>query len=58
MLVGARCITARGEWGRLMHGEQHVQQSEVIRAILLEDSPCCSMRPAPAARSPSPEEPP
>ena len=33
--------TTRGDWGHLMLKERIVQQSEVIRFILLEDSPCC-----------------
>ena len=32
--------TARGYWGHLMLRERIAPQSEVIRAILLEDSPC------------------
>ena len=33
--------TTRGAQGHLMLGEHIVPQSEVIRAILSEDSPCC-----------------
>ena len=29
-----------GDWGHLMLGERVVPQSEVIRAMLLDDSPC------------------
>ena len=33
--------TLRGDQGHLMIGKHSVSQPEVIRPILLEDSPCC-----------------
>ena len=38
-----RAHTTRGGQGHLMLGERIVPQSEVIRAVLLEDSPCCGV---------------
>ena len=40
-LPGGR--TTRGDQGHLMLRERVVPQSEVIRAIVLEDSPCCGV---------------
>ena len=42
--------TARGDQGHSMLGERIAPQSEVIRAMLLEDSPCCGVGPAPSGR--------
>ena len=39
----------RGDYGHLMLGDHNLKQSEVIRAILLKDSPCCGV-PAPSGR--------
>ena len=36
--------TTRGDQGHLMLGERILPQSEVIRAIVLEGSPCCGVR--------------
>ena len=44
--------TIRGDQGHLMPRYRILSHSEVIRAILLEDSPCCGV-PAPSAASQS-----
>ena len=40
---------ARGDWGHLMLRERIGPQSEVTRAIILEDSPCCGVPHLPAS---------
>ena len=42
--------TTRGDSGHLMLRERVVPQSEVTRAVFLEDSPCCGASHRPAAR--------
>ena len=41
---------SRGDQGHLKFGEHVVLQSEVIRAILLKDSPRCGVPPPPLRR--------
>ena len=46
--------TARGDQGHLMPRERAAPQSEVIRVMFLEDSPCCGA-PAPSRKMPPSE---